>query len=58
MDGALLGIARQRFGRLLLGAVALGLIVFGLYSMLCARWIRMQNSMPPPHSSSLSLSSP
>jgi uncharacterized protein DUF1206 len=41
MDGALLELARQPFGRLLLGAAALGLIAFGAYSMMCARWMRM-----------------
>jgi hypothetical protein len=52
MDGALLGIARQPFGRVLLGAAALGLIGFGLFSVMCARWMRMRDATPAPHSSS------
>jgi hypothetical protein len=44
MDGALLGIAREPFGRVLLGASALGLVGFGLYSMMCARWMRMRDA--------------
>ena len=42
MDGALLELARQPFGRALLAAAALGLIVFGMYSVMCARWMRMR----------------
>jgi len=57
MDGALLGIARQPEGRILLAAVALGLIVFGLYSMMCARWMRMRDATPASDSSPLSSSS-
>jgi hypothetical protein len=40
-DGALLGLARQPFGLALLGGAGLGLIVFGVFSMMCARWWRM-----------------
>jgi hypothetical protein len=40
MAGAFLALARQPFGRVLLGGVALGLISFGVYSALCARWAR------------------
>ena len=41
LDGALLELTRQPYGRILLAAVALGLIVFGVFSMMCARWMRM-----------------
>jgi hypothetical protein len=41
LDGALLELTRQPFGRLLLAALALGLIIFGVFSMMCARWMRM-----------------
>ncbi len=37
-DGALLKIAREPYGLYLLAIVALGLVAFGVYSMLCARW--------------------
>jgi hypothetical protein len=40
-DGALLGLARQPFGLALLGGAGIGLIVFGVFSMMCARWWRM-----------------
>ncbi len=41
LDGALSALAESPFGALLLGTVAAGLIVFGLYSALCARWVRI-----------------
>jgi len=41
MDGALLALQHQPFGRALLTAAALGLLAFGVYSMLCSRWMRM-----------------
>jgi uncharacterized protein DUF1206 len=41
MDGALLALARQPFGRLLLAAAGLGLVAFGTFSAMCARWMRM-----------------
>jgi hypothetical protein len=40
---ALHEIARQPYGRTLLGAAALGLIVFGLFSILCSRWMRTRS---------------
>lgn len=46
MDAALLALAHQPFGRVLLAAAALGLIAFGAYSVMCARWMRMRAS---PH---------
>lgn len=39
-DGALLELVKNTYGTLLMGAVALGLVAFGIYSVLCARWIR------------------
>jgi hypothetical protein len=42
MDRALLDLMRQPLGRWLLAAVSLGLIAFGLYSMMCARWMRVR----------------
>lgn len=41
LDGALLKLAHQPYGMFLLGIVALGLLAFGIYSMLCARWMRV-----------------
>jgi hypothetical protein len=52
MDGALMALAHQPFGRALLAAVALGLVVFGLFSILCARWIRVR--LPDHGSTSVS----
>jgi hypothetical protein len=56
--GALLEMARQPFGRALLGAAGLGLMAFGTYSAMCARWMRMhrapgdaESSSSPPRSS-------
>jgi diacylglycerol kinase family enzyme len=40
MGGALLRLAHAPHGRYLLGVVALGLIAFGVYSILCAHWAR------------------
>lgn len=42
LDGALLKLAQQPYGMFLLGIVALGLLAFGIYSMLCARWMDVQ----------------
>jgi len=42
MGGALLAILRQPFGRTLLAAAAVGLIAFGVFSALCARWMRIR----------------
>lgn len=41
LDGALLKLAQQPEGPLLLGAAAAGLMVFGFYSILSARWIEV-----------------
>ena len=42
LDGALQTLAHQPLGPWLLGLVALGLVAFGVYSILCARWIRIR----------------
>ena len=41
LDGALLEIAQQSYGAVLLGAVALGLFVFGFYSLIEARYRKL-----------------
>jgi len=46
LDGALLKLAQQPYGMPLLGIVALGLVAFGVYSALCARWIRVFRPSP------------
>jgi len=48
MDRALLTLARQPFGRFLLAAAGLGLVTFGVYSAMCARWMRMRFAGPAP----------
>jgi hypothetical protein len=41
LDGALQALANQPYGPWLLGAVALGLVFFGVFSALCARWMKV-----------------
>ncbi len=41
LDGALVTLAQKPYGQVLLAIAALGLIAFGIYSMLCARWMRI-----------------
>ena len=41
LDGALQTLAHQPYGPFLLGVVALGLVSFGIYSILCAWWIKI-----------------
>jgi Domain of Unknown Function (DUF1206) len=41
LDGALQTLVHQPYGPFLLGIVALGLVSFGIYSILCARWIKV-----------------
>ena len=41
MNSALLEILRQPFGRVFLIAAAIGLIAFGGFSVMCARWMRV-----------------
>jgi hypothetical protein len=52
IDGALLGLLRQPYGRWLLAVAALGIIAFGLFSVMCARWMRIRVAAagPLPHS--------
>ena len=37
-DGALAALAHAPYGEILLGTVAIGLILFGVYSAMCAKW--------------------
>lgn len=62
IDGALLELLNQPSGRALLAFAASGLITFGIFSMMCARWMRLPSSGPshtgstsriPSHSSSV-----
>lgn len=60
MDGALLALLKQPYGRILLVFVAMGLIAFAAYSGMCARWMRLPSREPlgneqpyRPHPSSL-----
>jgi hypothetical protein len=48
LEGALTEIARQPFGRALLGTAGLGLMTFGTYSAMCARWMRMHRASRDP----------
>ena len=41
LDGTLQTLAQQPYGPVLLGAVAIGLMAFGVYSIMCARWIKI-----------------
>jgi len=50
MDGTLRAFAHTPVGPVLLVAVALGLIAFGLYSLCEARWRRLQNPTRAPGS--------
>lgn len=54
LDGAFLELTRQPFGRILLAAAALGLVAFGVFSMMCSRWMRLgaTERAPGSHSSS------
>jgi len=53
LGGALLDLAHQPYGRFLLATVSLGLIAFGLFSILCARWARTGAANPSvPHARS------
>ena len=53
MDTALSELAHQPFGRAFLLAAAIGIIVFGIFSVMCARWMRVQ----PGHRSDRTASS-
>jgi hypothetical protein len=54
MDGALLRILSEPLGRWLLAFAALGIMAFGMFSMMCARWMRIrpEADTSPSHSSS------
>jgi hypothetical protein len=45
-DGALAALAHAPYGGFLLGAVAIGLILFGVYSALCAKWVKIGTHRP------------
>ncbi len=45
-DAALAALAHAQYGELLLGAVAIGLILFGAYSVLCAKWNKLYTGRP------------
>jgi hypothetical protein len=40
VGGALTELSRQPYGPILLGLVAFGLVLFGIYSVMCARWYK------------------
>ena len=46
IDGALLEVLHQPSGRALLAFAASGLITFAIFSMMCARWMRLPSSGP------------
>jgi hypothetical protein len=48
MDGALLTLSHQPFGRILLAGAGLGLVAFGVFSAMCARWMRMHAAESAP----------
>jgi hypothetical protein len=45
-DGALVALLHAPYGETLLGAVAIGLILFGAYSALCAKWNKIGARRP------------
>jgi hypothetical protein len=45
-DGALAALLHAPYGEILLGAVASGLIIFGAYSALCAKWNKIGSRGP------------
>jgi hypothetical protein len=42
IDGVLAALMHQSFGPWLLGLVALGLVVFGIFSAMCGFWLRLR----------------
>ena len=48
LDGALLELTHHTFGRTMLGSAGVGLMVFGVYSAMCARWMRMRRRGEAP----------
>ena len=45
-DGALAALLHAPYGEILLGAVAIGLILFGVYSAMCAKWNKIGARRP------------
>jgi hypothetical protein len=45
-DGALAALLHAPYGEILLGAVAIGLILFGVYSAMCAKWNKIGGGRP------------
>jgi Domain of Unknown Function (DUF1206) len=45
-DGALAALAHAPYGGILLAAVAIGLILFGIYSAMCAKWTKIGTRRP------------
>jgi hypothetical protein len=45
-DGALAALAHAPYGGILLGAVAIGLILFGFFSAMCAKWTKTGTRRP------------
>jgi hypothetical protein len=48
IDGALLALQRQPYGRWLLAVAAFGMISFGSFSIMCARWMRLHGAVAGP----------
>ena len=57
LEGALLELSHQPFGLTLLGAAGLGLMTFGAYSAMCARWMRLHRAVGDAGSTTLTHSS-
>jgi len=53
LAGGLLTLKHQPFGQLLLLTVSIGLVVFGAFSMMCARWARVGVAAPDRFAGSL-----
>jgi hypothetical protein len=53
MEGALVKLLHEPYGHWLLAFAGSGIIAFGLFSMMCARWMRIRSAAAgrPPHSS-------
>jgi hypothetical protein len=44
IDGALIKLARGSYGQIVLGSVAAGLVLFGIFSVLSARWYSIEQA--------------
>ncbi len=55
LEGALTELAHQPYGKVLVGLAGLGLMTFGCYSAMCARWLRMRadTTLPGSHTTRL-----